>query len=88
MFQSNTRLEAAKKAVLAGLPSSATPLDKEKALSEFYRKWYLQESGRTDEYTTQWRRRNMALIRLGARVELQKLSTRISDMVSFKKKTL
>ncbi|KAF9464744.1 hypothetical protein BDZ94DRAFT_1161454 [Collybia nuda] len=87
-FDSNTRFEAAKKAILGGLPTLATPLDKEKALSAFYKQWHLQESKRTDEYTKTWRKRNMGLIMLGARVEYQKLSTRISKLALFKKEVL
>jgi len=72
-FDTNTRLQAAKQAVLAGLPPSATELDKEQTLSLFFKQWYLQEAGRTEEYTMEWRRRNLALIKLGARVQLNKL---------------
>ncbi|KAF8077906.1 hypothetical protein FPV67DRAFT_1404380 [Lyophyllum atratum] len=84
-FDSNTRFESAKRAVLAGLPPAATVLDKEKTLSEFYKQWYLQEATRTDEYTREWRRRNIVLIKLGARIELQKFATCLSDFFSFKK---
>ncbi|KAF5380920.1 hypothetical protein D9615_003992 [Tricholomella constricta] len=84
-FDSNKRFEAAKQAVLAGLPPSATALDKENTLSEFFKQWYLQEAARTDEYTMEWRRRNLALIKLGARVELEKFATRVSDIFSFGK---
>ncbi|KAG6845318.1 hypothetical protein H0H87_010775 [Tephrocybe sp. NHM501043] len=82
-FDSNTRFETAKQAVLAGLPSSASPLDKERTLSEFYREWYLQEAPRTDTYTIEWRRRNIALIKLNARLRLQNLTHSVSDFFSF-----
>jgi len=84
-FDSNTRFEAAKQAVLAGLPPSATVLDKEKTLSEFYKQWYLQEAAHTDEYTREWRRRNVVLIKLGVRVEFERLANRLSDFFAFKK---
>ncbi|KAE9409698.1 hypothetical protein BT96DRAFT_1012636 [Gymnopus androsaceus JB14] len=68
-LDSNARFEAAKEAVLASLPASATPFDKENALSEFYKQWLLQESERVDEYARLWRARNWANIVLAARVE-------------------
>ncbi|KAG5635760.1 hypothetical protein H0H81_010180 [Sphagnurus paluster] len=84
-FDSNTRFEAAKQAVLAGLPSSATAITKEQTLSEFYKQWYLQEAARTDKYTMEWRRRNLVLIQLGARVELKKFATHVYELLSFSK---
>ncbi|RDB21413.1 hypothetical protein Hypma_011645 [Hypsizygus marmoreus] len=84
-FDSNTRFEAAKQAVLAGLPPSATPADKENALSQFYKHWYMQESAHTGEYTTEWRRRNITLLKLAARVEYEKIATRCSELFSFKR---
>ncbi|KAG6907354.1 hypothetical protein DXG01_009238 [Tephrocybe rancida] len=84
-FDSNTRFEAAKQAVLTGLPPSASPLDKENTLSEFYKQWYIQEAARTDSYTMEWRRRNLALIKLNARVQLQKFANSVSDFFSFGK---
>jgi len=84
-FDSNARFEAAKRTVLAGLPPSATVLDKERTLSEFYKQWYLQEAVRTDEYTREWRRRNLALIKLGARVELEKFAAFLSNYFSLKR---
>ncbi|KAG6814377.1 hypothetical protein H0H92_010963 [Tricholoma furcatifolium] len=74
-FNSNTRFEAAKQATLDGLPPTASPLDKEKALSEFYTQWYMQEASQTDAYTTEWRRRNFTLIRLSARVQFEKMTS-------------
>jgi hypothetical protein len=78
--QSNTRFEASKEAVLSALPEDTTPLDKEHALSEFYRTWIEQEKHRTDAYTSQWRRRNIALIMLDFRVHMQKLSSRFNSI--------
>lgn len=83
-FQSNSRFEAAKQAILAGLPSSSTPVDKENALSEFYKQWYMQEAERTTIYTTEWRRRNIVLLKLSARVEYERLLNHISNLFSCK----
>ncbi|KAF5373771.1 hypothetical protein D9758_000588 [Tetrapyrgos nigripes] len=71
-LDSNSRFEAAKEAVLNGLPSSATQLDKERALSEFYKQWLMQERSRLDKYTDSWRKENVACIILSARVQWQK----------------
>lgn len=79
-LDSNARFEAAKEAVLAGLPASATPFDKENALSEFYKQWLLQESERVDEYARLWRARNWANIVLAARVEYSKFPSRIAAL--------
>ncbi|KAJ3883510.1 hypothetical protein F5051DRAFT_342841 [Lentinula edodes] len=68
-LDSNTRFETAKEAVLASLPPGSTPLDKENALSEFYKQWLLQESARVDEYSKIWRALNWANIVLAARVK-------------------
>ncbi|KAF8238612.1 hypothetical protein L208DRAFT_1241065 [Tricholoma matsutake] len=84
-LDTNARFEAAKEAVLASLPSSFTVIDKEKALSEFHKQWCMQEAPRTDDYTKEWRKRNLSLILLGVRVEYQKLAIRISDLVSPKR---
>jgi hypothetical protein len=82
-LDSNTRFEAAKEAVLASLPSQSTPIDKEKALSEFYKQWCMQEASRTGGYTNEWRKRNFSLVLLGARVGYQRFVTRISNRVSW-----
>ncbi|KAF9075249.1 hypothetical protein BDP27DRAFT_1380854 [Rhodocollybia butyracea] len=79
-LDSNTRFEAAKAAVLDSLPASATPLNKEDALSEFYKQWLLQENKRVDEYANLWRARNWAIIALAARVEISKLPYRIAGL--------
>lgn len=78
-LDNNIRYYAAKETALSHLPETATALDKENALSEFLSQWYIQEKGRTDQYTAEWRRRNFALIRLGTKVELQKLGFRLSQ---------
>ncbi|KAF5377076.1 hypothetical protein D9757_007736 [Collybiopsis confluens] len=84
-LDSNTRFEAAKDAVLAGLPESATPLDKENALSEFYRQWLMRESERIDEYAELWRARNWTTILLAARVHYSKLPSRMASLFRSKK---
>ncbi|KAJ3568596.1 hypothetical protein NP233_g5612 [Leucocoprinus birnbaumii] len=79
---SNSRFEAAKSAILSSLPQSATTLDKESAMSEFNKQWVMQEKARTDAYTTEWRRRNWALILLETRVRYQKFTSRIGGFMS------
>ena len=71
--------------ILDALPDSAASLDKERALSDFYRSWLIQESERMDAYTAEWRKRNVAIIVLGIRVEYQRLCTRLFDFLSFGK---
>ncbi|TFK29977.1 hypothetical protein FA15DRAFT_608959 [Coprinopsis marcescibilis] len=79
-LDTNVRYFAAKDNILSNLPESATSLEREEALSEFNRHWYNQEKERTDSYTTEWRSRNFALLRLSAQVGLQKLTSRISRL--------
>jgi len=79
-LDNNIRYFAAKETVLHNLQDSATSLDKENALSEFNRHWYNQEKARTDSYTSEWRRRNFALIRLAAKVEWQKFAGRFTKV--------
>ncbi|KAF8625804.1 hypothetical protein AX15_005191 [Amanita polypyramis BW_CC] len=81
-FDSNVRFEAAKALILDALPESATPLDREHALSDFYQRWLVQESERTDAYTTEWRKRLFAVVFLGTRVKCQRLYKRISNSFS------
>ncbi|KAJ3999120.1 hypothetical protein F5050DRAFT_1551071, partial [Lentinula boryana] len=78
-LESNARYESAKEAVLAGLPAASTPMDKENALSEFYKQWLLQESERVDEYSKIWRARNWANIILAARVTYSRFPSRMTD---------
>lgn len=75
--QSNSRFETAKRSVLASLPESASPETHENALSEFYKKWVMQEKMRQDEYSTEWRKRNWENIFLAARVQYQRFKQRI-----------
>ncbi|KAJ7172458.1 hypothetical protein C8R46DRAFT_1259165 [Mycena filopes] len=82
--KSNTRFERGKDEALSRLPPTATPLDKERALSEFYRHWVVQEERRTGAYTDEWRQRNMASIILAFRVACSKFTTRFSDIVMFR----
>ena len=80
--QSNSRFEAAKSAILSSLPESTTTIDKESALSEFYKQWNMQEKVSTDAYTLEWRRRNWTLILLETRVRYQRFISRISSLFS------
>ncbi|KAF8557272.1 hypothetical protein OG21DRAFT_1482363 [Imleria badia] len=74
---SNTRFEAAKQSVLTSLPESASPKTRENALSEFYKKWVMQEKTRQNDYSDEWRKRNWETILLAARVEYQRVKRRI-----------
>ncbi|KAI9570487.1 hypothetical protein HD554DRAFT_2018680 [Boletus coccyginus] len=74
---SNTRFETAKQSVLASLPESASSETRENALSEFYKKWVMQEKARQDEYSAEWQTRNWNTIILAARVEYQRFKQRI-----------
>jgi hypothetical protein len=82
---SNSRFEAAKQSVLSSLPESSTPLARERALSELYRKWVLQESRRQDIYTTEWRKQNVEAIVFAARMECRNLLARIIRLLTFSK---
>ncbi|KAJ7774553.1 hypothetical protein DFH07DRAFT_952265 [Mycena maculata] len=86
-LESNTRFERGKQEALSRLPETATALDKERALSEFYRQWVEQEDRRTGEYTEEWRQRNRSSLILASRVAYQKFTARFSDIVLFKKKS-
>jgi len=79
-FDSNTRFESAKQSVLSSLPDSVTGLQREQALSEFYKKWMVQESERQNEYSSEWRRRNTESISLATRLEWQNVRRRLSDL--------
>jgi hypothetical protein len=74
----NKRFYSARAAVLESLPEDASARDKEEALSAFFRQWVMQEKEDTDAYTAEWRRRNLRLISLSARVAFQKAKTRFS----------
>ncbi|KAF8892546.1 hypothetical protein BD779DRAFT_1670236 [Infundibulicybe gibba] len=87
-LNSNTRFEAAKAAILAALPPGSTPLDKEQTLSQFYTQWYMQEAPRTDAYTTEWRKRNWALVALEMRVQYQRAVVKLGRLFSFGKEGL
>ncbi|KAH7921733.1 hypothetical protein BV22DRAFT_1018724 [Leucogyrophana mollusca] len=80
--ESNTRFEAAKQSVLDSVPETADVLSRERALSEFYKKWVMQESRRQAEYSAEWRKRNAENILLAARTEYQRLKERISATFS------
>ncbi|KAF7294904.1 hypothetical protein MIND_01028400 [Mycena indigotica] len=76
-IESNTRFERGKIAALAALPSTATALDKERALSAFYKQWVTQEEPRITRYTEEWRQRNSAALSVAFRAEYQKLTSRV-----------
>ncbi|KAJ7219293.1 hypothetical protein GGX14DRAFT_591290 [Mycena pura] len=86
-LESNTRFERSKEEALSRLPSTATVVEKEHALSEFYRQWLLQEERRVGEYTEEWRQRNKASLILAARVAYQKFTSCFSGMAMFKSKS-
>ncbi|PBK96917.1 hypothetical protein ARMGADRAFT_989158 [Armillaria gallica] len=77
-LDSNIRFEGGKEAVLASLPPTATAVDKEEALSEFYKQWVMQETDRTGQYTREWRARNISCITLAARVAVGRLGRMIT----------
>ena len=79
-WQSNSRFNAGKTAILESLPPSATPRDGEIALSEFYKQWLIQEAQRTDRYTKEWRSRNISLIVLAVRLKYQKMWSRLCSI--------
>ncbi|KDR81642.1 hypothetical protein GALMADRAFT_60317 [Galerina marginata CBS 339.88] len=81
-LDSNTRFYSARDAVLSSLPATASPRDKEEALSAFFRQWVMQEKEWTEGYTTEWRTRNLQLIILSTRVEYHRLKARLSNFVS------
>jgi len=81
--QSNTRFEEAKQSVLSSLPESFTTLARERALSEFYRKWVMQESHRAEVYNAEWRKRNLEEIVSAVRIEWRNLQNRIANFMAF-----
>lgn len=83
--KSNSRFEAAKQLALSRVPEPSPPLARERALSEFYREWLLQETRRQEVYTVEWRKRNFEAIALAARVEWQNFQARIKSLLTFNK---
>jgi apoptogenic protein 1 len=77
-IQTNTRFEAAKDALMSGLPPHATAEQREERLSEFYKNWVLQEARWQKEFDSEWRRRSMQEIKLAARVSYHRLKARIT----------
>ncbi|KAF8921232.1 hypothetical protein CPB85DRAFT_1372403 [Mucidula mucida] len=68
---SNIRFESGKEAVLASLPPTASALDRENALSEFYKQ--------PDKcYTLEWRARNLSCITEAARAMLSKFGKKLT----------
>lgn len=78
LVQSNIRFESGKEAVLASLPPTASALDRENALSEFYKQWVMQETDRTNAYTLEWRARNLSCITEAARAMLSKFGKKLT----------
>ncbi|KAF9564614.1 hypothetical protein CPC08DRAFT_684783 [Agrocybe pediades] len=79
-LDSNGRFYAARDTILDSLPKTATAREKEEALSAFFQQWIMQEKEWTDTYTAEWRKRNLQLILLSARVEYQRLKNRLSGI--------
>ncbi|KAG1772749.1 hypothetical protein EDD22DRAFT_768009, partial [Suillus occidentalis] len=77
--ESNTRFEAAKSLVLAALPPNAPTEAHEHALSDFYKKWVIQERARQDEYAVELRKRTFKDLSLSAKVEFQKAKKRLAN---------
>jgi apoptogenic protein 1 len=50
---------------------NVTTKDKEAALSAFYYQWTVHEATRQADYTTEWNKRNRAVIRLTMRREFR-----------------
>jgi len=71
-YQSNTRFEAAKVSVLSSLPPDAPTEAHEHTLSEFYRKWVIQERVRQEEYDVELRKRTLEGLSLAAKVQFQR----------------
>lgn len=84
-LKSNTRFEAAKQIALSCVPESSPPIARERALSEFYREWLLQETRRQEAYTVEWRKRNFEGISLAARVEWRNFQDHIKSLLTFNK---
>lgn len=78
-YQSNTRFEAAKSSVLAALPPNAPTEAHEHALSDFYKKWVIQERARQDEYAVELRKRTFKDLSLSAKVEFQRAKKRLAN---------
>ncbi|OJA08150.1 hypothetical protein AZE42_03588 [Rhizopogon vesiculosus] len=77
--ESNTRFEAAKSSVLAALLPNAPTEAHEHALSEFYKKWVIQERVRQDEYDVELRKRTFEDLSLAAKVEFQRAKKRLGN---------
>jgi hypothetical protein len=80
----NTRFEAAKQIVLSRVPESSSPLVRERALSQFYREWLLQEARRQEVYTSEWRKRNSEAIVLAARAAWRNFQGSIKSYLTYR----
>ncbi|KAG2144887.1 hypothetical protein BD769DRAFT_1661026 [Suillus cothurnatus] len=76
--ESNTRFEAAKSSVLAALPPDAPTEAHEHALSDFYKKWVVQEQARQGEYDVELRKRTFEDVSLSAKVEFQRAKKKLA----------
>jgi len=79
---SNTRFENEKQDVSARISETATLAEREVALSDFYRRWLLQEEQRQASYTRDWRSMNWNEILLTARVEYRSFKARWASRFS------
>jgi len=77
--QSNIRFEAAKSSVLSALPPNAPTEAHEHALSEFYKKWVVQERARQDEYDIELRKRTFEDLSLAAQVKFERVKKRLGS---------
>ncbi|KAG7092506.1 hypothetical protein E1B28_008857 [Marasmius oreades] len=84
-LDSNIRFESGKKAVLESLPLTASVMDKENALSEFYKHWLMQEKPRLEEYTHAYRTRNVTVVVLAARATLDRFKRRLANAFNLSK---
>ncbi|VDB82951.1 unnamed protein product [Peniophora sp. CBMAI 1063] len=74
---SNKRFEAARVAALDALPADASPETREAVLSDFYRRWVMQEAPRQAAYTRELRVRTVEEIRLSLRARWLKLKQQV-----------
>ncbi|KAG2078253.1 hypothetical protein BDR04DRAFT_1088015 [Suillus decipiens] len=77
--ESNIRFEAAKSSVLAAIPSNAPTEAHEHALSDFYKKWVVQERVRQDKYAVELRKRTFEDLSLSAKVGFQRAKKRLAS---------
>ena len=81
--QSNIRFEAGKRDVLASLPEGSSPLERERALSEFYGGWVQQETQRQKVYTAEWRGRSYDALKYAGRVQWRNMQAWLKNCLKF-----